>query len=221
MESSMYNGKIKIIAIGMHEGNGLFIINNTEHVYIHKKFLLRITEMIKTPYLEKNELKFQFFHVLDGIQERNCYIRLNNGKFETTVDSDTQEICESLLQSFILCGFLKRFLIMEEARLTKPNFLKLYNDQLKHEEEMKEEAAIAMGVIADIEQSEETYTGEIEGQPYIKAENDIRLQTDNNVYNIEDIDLNQNVANGTKPINNIKRQTPNGIAFFRREKKGK
>lgn len=210
MESSMYKGKITVIAIGMHEGFGLFIINSTEYIYIHKKFLSQITEMIKIPYLEKNEFKFQFHHILDGIQERNCFMRLSNGKFEATIDNKTQEICESLLQSFILAGFLKRFLMIEEARLAKPNFLQTYANQKKQEDIAREEIAVAMAKDNNLdfieEEASEIYTGDVEGIPNlnINLENDIRLRPDIKV--IE------------QPINNIKRHGPGAISIFRKAK---
>lgn len=142
MDSNMYRGKINIVAVGLCDEQALFVINEKNYITVDKKFVLNIAEMVKTPHTEANQLRFSFSIVLDGIKERNCYIQFRDYKYIATVETKEIEISENLLQSFVLSGFLKRFIDMEENRLYKPNFIEIYNENKLKEDILKQRQII-------------------------------------------------------------------------------
>jgi hypothetical protein len=121
--------------------------------------------MVKTPHVETNQLKFVFSIVSDGIKDTNCYIQFRDCKYTATVESKIIEISENLLQSFVLSGFLKRFIDMEESRLYKPNFIETYysgnkQDCLKQQIKTNEESNYMNNIVYDTDAAEEVAIAE-------------------------------------------------------------
>lgn len=129
MDLNKYNGNVEIIAIGIEGKDAMFIINTLHYISIKINDLAIIAEMIYTPY-DKRELKFPMLQVLDGVKERMCFIQYKDKKYIVSINNKDVELSSNLLQSFILSGFLKRFIITETERNYKPNILdKINNNQ--------------------------------------------------------------------------------------------